>query len=449
MTIDVAVSLVAAAVFAGLTFTPAIRRSESYAATLTPLASIMGSGFLISGPLLAGVAGNFSPLLMAGLLALALAIGSAIRFNIARESGGNAWEQTDAPDHDPERPDPSTEHRLHGGAADEATARHAADGSRRAAIAESLRRVGHWVLAVAYVISVTYYTKLLAQFSLDRFGLAGGAASTALTVGVLAAISISGTTFGLKFIERVERYAIHLNLAMIAALIFGLAWHDVAAFNAGTLSLPSLEIDDDWLHGLRVALGLLIVVQGFETSRYLGDRYAAAVRIRTMRAAQVVAAAVYLVFLTLLLPVMTPESAGGDAGVTAIVTLVGGVAAWLPAMVSVAAVGSQFSAAVADEAGCGGLIQQITTRWGKLSLEARTAYVPIGLATVALALSVDVMQVIAIASRAFAVYYAIECVVAVLHTFDDDIPHRASRRYGYAALAVLAATTAALGIPSG
>jgi hypothetical protein len=40
-----------------LAFSKRLRASSSWSATVTPLASIMGSGFLLSAPLLTGVVG--------------------------------------------------------------------------------------------------------------------------------------------------------------------------------------------------------------------------------------------------------------------------------------------------------------------------------------------------------------------------------------------------------
>ena len=51
-------------------------------ATITPLASIFGSGFLIILPILAGAVGTYSVYAMAAVCLLAYAIGSVIRFNI-------------------------------------------------------------------------------------------------------------------------------------------------------------------------------------------------------------------------------------------------------------------------------------------------------------------------------------------------------------------------------
>ncbi|GAF68955.1 unnamed protein product, partial [marine sediment metagenome] len=51
-------------------------------ATSTPLASIFGSGFLVIVPILAGAVGAYSVVAMVAVCALAIAVGSVIRFNI-------------------------------------------------------------------------------------------------------------------------------------------------------------------------------------------------------------------------------------------------------------------------------------------------------------------------------------------------------------------------------
>lgn len=76
--IIIAISLVLAAY---LVLSKRLATSSSWKATGTPLASIMGSGFLVSAPLLAGIVGNLALLCMALLLLIAYAVGEAIRFN--------------------------------------------------------------------------------------------------------------------------------------------------------------------------------------------------------------------------------------------------------------------------------------------------------------------------------------------------------------------------------
>ena len=59
-----------------------LRQSSQWRATVTPLASIIGSGFLIVAPLLHSVLGKWALAGMIFLSILAYAIGSIIRFNI-------------------------------------------------------------------------------------------------------------------------------------------------------------------------------------------------------------------------------------------------------------------------------------------------------------------------------------------------------------------------------
>ena len=63
-------------------FHPRVTKSDSWRATLTPLSSIIGSGFLIIAPLLASVVGILAPIAVTGIVVLAYAVGGVIRFNI-------------------------------------------------------------------------------------------------------------------------------------------------------------------------------------------------------------------------------------------------------------------------------------------------------------------------------------------------------------------------------
>jgi hypothetical protein len=56
-----AVIIVVALLLAGyLAFSKHLAASSNWKATVTPLASIMGSGFLVSAPLLGGIVGNLA-----------------------------------------------------------------------------------------------------------------------------------------------------------------------------------------------------------------------------------------------------------------------------------------------------------------------------------------------------------------------------------------------------
>jgi hypothetical protein len=228
---------------------------------------------------------------------------------------------------------------------------------------------------------------------------------------------------------------------MIAGLLVGLAVYNISLRGAGSWNLPAISSEIDF-HDVRVLLGLLIVVQGFETSRYLGDQHPAAQRITTMRRAQLISTAIYLVFIGLA-TVLFRDGLGSD--VTAIIQMTAPVAVILPLMLSVAAIGSQFSAAVADNAGAGGLIQDITHH--KVTL--RYAYALILVVTVALTWGTNVNGIIAFASRAFALFYALQCVVAFLAARKaENLPRRALRLVAFALLAVVCLLVFALGLPS-
>ena len=121
------------------------------------------------------------------------------------------------------------------------------------------------------------------------------------------------------------------------------------------------------------------------------------------------------------------------------------VAIVLPVLLSIAAIGSQFSAAVADNSGAGGLIEDITHR----KLPARYAYLLILVVTVALNWETDANVIIAYASRAFALFYMLQCVVAFIVARQlRDLPGRRLRLATFEFLALMCLAVFALGLPS-
>ena len=62
---------------------PRLSGARLWRATITPLASIIGSGFLVLGPILKGSYGFLAPGIMLALCAAAYLFGGAIRFNMA------------------------------------------------------------------------------------------------------------------------------------------------------------------------------------------------------------------------------------------------------------------------------------------------------------------------------------------------------------------------------
>jgi hypothetical protein len=401
--LNLIIIVVALALGGYLAFSRRLAVSSNWKATVTPLASIMGSGFLVSAPLLAGIVGNLAVVCMALLLALAYMVGGAIRFNIRH------FEPIENKGHGP---------------------------------AQDIAFLSRIVLVGAYFISVTYYLELLAAFLLKAVGVHSQVAANGITTLLLLAIGGIGMWRGLKELEVVEKYAVAFNLGMIGALLVSLAVYNVQMVLGGTWALPSISSVIDF-HDLRVLLGLLIVVQGFETSRYLGDEHPAGQRIATMRTAQLMSTAIYLLFIALA-TVLFHDGLGAD--VTAIIGMTKPVAVVLPILLAVAAIGSQFSAAVADNAGAGGLIEDITHRRAPI----RYAYLLILLVTVVLTWETNVNEIIAYASRAFALYYTLQCAVAWVVAFQErNLRRRSMRLVMFAFLAVMCLLVFALGIPSG
>ncbi|QDU93704.1 hypothetical protein [Lignipirellula cremea] len=207
-------------------------------------------------------------------------------------------------------------------------------------------------------------------------------------------------------LERIEEGTVGLKLAIIVGLLIGLTGF---GFERIGVDGPDL-IQEGSFHwrSVGVALGLVITVQGFETSRYLGSEYDAETRIRTMKISQWIASGVYLVYITLITVFLSidevPNSETGIVGMTRLIAPV------LPVLLVVAALAAQFSAAVADTGGCGGLAQEVTHK----RLSARTTYLLIGAIGLVVTWTADIYTIISYASRAFAVYYGFQCVVALL-----------------------------------
>lgn len=385
-----------------LAFSKRLATSANWKATVTPLASIMGSGFLISAPLLAGIVGHLAILCMAVLLLLAYGVGHVMRFNIRH------FEPIENSGHGP---------------------------------AQDIAFLARVVLAGAYFISVAYYLQLLAAFLLSAFGKTDSVAANAISTLLLLTIGGVGMWRGLDKLEKLETYAVSLNLGMIAALLAALAVHNLGLLSEGAWTLPAISSDIN-LKDARVLLGLLIVVQGFETSRYLGDEHGAELRIKTMRDAQLISSAIYLIFIALMTVLF---HSGLDADVTAIIHLTKPVAAVLPVLLSVAAIGSQFSAAVADDLGAGGLLEDVTHH----KLPVRYAYLIILIITVTLTWETNVNSIIAYASRAFALFYFLQCLVAVLVAIQDKtIPKRSLKLILFPFIALVCLAVFAFGLPA-
>ncbi len=399
---EVVLGLVVVAVFAAL-ISRRVRSNKGWSATVTPLASIIGSGFLVSVPLLASAVGIWAVVAVAVLTLTAYFIGGAIRYNI----------------------------RYGEPIFDTAKAGHPI---------ESFEIVSHFALIGAYFISVAYYLVLLATFGLKLAGWADPLLGKAIATTLIVLIAGVGAIRGLSGIERAEKYTVSANLSVIAALLVALAIFGLTLPSdySWTATLAENHVFD-W-DTLRFLMGMLIIVQGFETTRFMGDMYDAKTRVAAMRRSQIVSSAVYLTFFVLMIPLYPYFTSTAD--VAGFIDVIGRVSPLLPFVVTAGAIASQFSASVADSIGASELISDTTHK----HIDPRHAYVLIGVVGVLVIWATDVTQIVALASRAFALFYGLQCTVSVMIA-----RHRNERQKAlwFGALAALAYAVAVFGIPAG
>lgn len=404
LAIDVLIP-VAALVFLTVLLLPGIRNNSFWQASITPLASIIGSGFLIAAPLLGMSVGAATPWAMLLIVIFAYWIGGAIRFNIRhaepREADGTA-----------------------------------------SGIHKTLEQVSNLGLLGAYVISVAFYLRLMSAFILRGFDCFTETNANALTTAVLLFIGITGWRRGLKALEQLEEFSVSVKLAIIGGFFLGLALHDGSTGLWNNIPDPQAR---PALETLRMLAGMLLVVQGFETSRYLGNGYSPAMRVRSMRFAQLLSGVIYVGFAFLILPLIQfiPPDQTNETG---IIDLSRHVSVVLPVMLIFAAAMSQFSAAVADTLGGGGLIYEesrtrVSAGWGYLVI---TGF------AIALVWSTSIYEIIAYASRAFALYYFAQTLLAFhLAMAQPRGWQKRARLSGFGVMAVLLAWVMLYAIPVG
>jgi len=376
-----------------LFFYPHVRQSRPWRATVTPLASIIGSGFLVVGPILASTFGKMAWMAMFALCAIGYLYGAVMRHNIRYvEPRLNVLSKTGA----------------------------------------LIERASDFMLSLAYFVSVAYYLNLFAAFGLRIVGVESRFAIQVVATTAIAGAGLLGLTGGLRALERFEVVAVGLKLSVISGLIVVLAF--MAASTPGGTS--AAEVPRGFA-SVQVLLGLVILVQGFETSRYLGNEYDSETRIRTMRRAQWISSAIYIAFV-FLVTLLFQERLPATGGETAIIDMLRPVGDAVAPLLIVAALASQSSAAVADMNGAGGLLAETT----KKRLSVNLGNVVTALAAIAITWSANIYEIIAYASKAFLGYYALQSVQAARCSIER-------RRFGQASLFAVAAVLAVAAIVFG
>ena len=368
MTFDLIIALTTLAVGVVLVL-PRVAHFTLWRAVVTPLASIIGSGFLLLGPVLSHAFGGFAPWVMGGLCVVAYMFGGVIRSNIA-------------------------------------TGEDAIITGQHGTLAKRIETISSWALAFAYIISVSYYLNLLGAFALSMTPFDSRFDAKLLTTGVFILIVLIGCTNGFKSLERMEYFSVAIKLAIIAGLVIGLivnfgdqAIHETLIFNPETVT--------GW-PAITMALGLLITVQGFETSRYLGAVYDAQTRIRSMRMAQWLSTVIYVVYIVLIAYVFRPDQMSMTE--TGIINMMQIVAPILPFLLVAAALASQLSAAIADTSGSGGLFTELSRN----RISEPQAYFILAVIGIALTWAADIFAIVNYASRGFAIYYGLQSGLAAV-----------------------------------
>lgn len=373
-------------------------RGRVLIAAVTPLASILGSGLLIIVPVLERTLGSLSVFGAAGVCAVAWLAGTAIRHCVRVVEPSAAEGKLDA-------------------------------------VTRRIDRAADAVIVVAYVISVALYLRIMAQYVVayviggddQLFERIIACATVALIIGI-------GVLRGFTGLDRLDRVSVVAVLVLTTVLGVTFVVGDGHALLDSGLRLPPIP-DTGPGSVLLVLGGIVITVQGFETVRYLGDEFDAETRVWASRVAQLVASSIYVGFVAVATPVMGLGTAAGADNT--LLDITGRVAPWLALPLALSALLSQFSAGIADTAAAEGNLRKLSA-W----MRGPRPYLASGGAAIVLAATVPTYTIVAIASRAFAAYYALQAVLALRTS------HGVSRKLAYGALAVVMAAIAVLAEPA-
>ena len=226
---------------------------------------------------------------------------------------------------------------------------------------------------------------------------------------MLVFIGILGWRRGFSMLELLEMAAVNLKLIIIFSMII-----------AHLVYNTNLIIEHQWelakhshyttIEAFQRTLGMLIIVQGFETSRYMGQVYPKKMRVKTMRYSQIISGVTYVLFVSSAMVLFNNIHQVSEVSVIA---LCGMIAPILPVMLVGAALVSQFSAAVADTLGSSGLLSESTSK----KISVKNGILLISLVAIILTWTTNIYEIITLASRAFAVYYALQCLIAAIISF--------------------------------
>lgn len=346
-----------------------VQNSERYQATVVPLANIMDIGYVAMTPIIVLIAGLNAPLTMLGLCALGFAMGWVMRYNIRQ------YEPVSA---------------------EKGRLRH-------------IEHTGQWALIAASLVNVAYYLQLMGAaifFPFEEGTVDAATVETGIAVGSLVVLGVVGFFFGLGRLNRMGQRATAFNLAAVAAIIVGFLAYNILVALQWSWSLPDYN-PLVTTQSARQILGFFVLVQGFEASRYLTEQYGAELRIATMRNAQIIATIAFVVFpaaaLLLIAQVRPDPSPVGAVQIGSVASPV------LPWLVLLLAIGSQASASINAISSRSDVIVELTNK----QIPRRLTFPLLATGSIVVVLATDVLTAVAAASRVFAVFYVIQCLIAL------------------------------------
>lgn len=366
-----AVTLLTLVTLAGLSvvlYSRRIQESEYYQALVVPLANIMDIGFVIMTPIIVSIAGLESPLTMLGLYLLGYAMGWVMRYNI----------------------------RLF----------EPVSGER--GLLRGMSRIGQWALIVASAVNVAYYMQVMGAAILFPFDVSNSATvETVIAVGTLVILGLVGFMFGLDKLNAAGGRTTAFNLAAVTAIVVGFIVYNVVVAVQGNWSIPDYNppLTTD---GFRQILGFFALAQGFEASRYLTAEYGAELRIKTMRTAQIIATVAAVLFPASALLLFAQVRPQPDAAAVAqIAQAASPVLLWLIVLL---AVGSEASATINALASRSDVMVLVSDQ----RIARRYTFPLLATGSILIVLVTDVLSAVAAASRVFATFYVVQCLIALV-----------------------------------
>ena len=362
------IAIITTLVFGALLINKKLLLSKQWRATVTPLASIIGSGFLIIAPLLHSVFGKFALLGILVLVILGYGIGSITRFNIInieKRSTDNLCNYI-----------------------------------------KFLEKSSQMVLGISYAISVAFYVSLFTSFLSKEMGVTGFQLMRWITTFALLGIMLISWFRGTRGLEKIELFSVTIKLAVIGGVLSALLVYDVSTQTEWFRHEPIKDLGV-W-DKLSMLAGMLMVTQGFETTRFMGAHYSPEIRVKAARNSQLIAIFIYILFIGLTCPIFLSFPIVELSETTVSVSL-GKAISVLPLLLLGAAIASQLSAALADTIGGGGLLKEIIPSNSPL----KSYYVAIIVFAIILIWSANVFEIINIASKGFASYFLLQTLIAI------------------------------------